>query len=220
MKLLRCSLLLSVSAGVLMAQAATTRPATARAGVVLVAGTDLVVDSIFLRANGGATLELNGIRPTELYLYARVTNRGRERWASRGVVFFTLFAGRAGDGERPGVSIVRGPPAPGVAPGTDTLLYGPFRTQVSIGGSIGPGQSIRVAGDIRNSRAPNTMFVANDKFYTLVTSIRATGDVDERNNESRRVVRFRVGAHREFDALWEPLVTSGGTVRVNAPPRP
>ncbi len=64
------------------------------------------------------------------------------------------------------------------------------------------------------------MFVTPDKFYTLLTTIRATGDVNERNNTSSRVVRFNVNASREFVATWEPLVTSGGTVRVNAPPRP
>jgi hypothetical protein len=228
MKLLRSALLLSVSAGSLMAQAATTRPTTVQAGMVLVAGTDLVVDSIGLEALpflGRVSGEPNEVHVQWLTVTARVTNRGRERWASRGEVGFNIFAGKEADGPTgrrepaQGVKVV--PAAPGVA--RQILApFGPFRAQASIPGSLASGQSRIITARVNNSNRESSTIFERDKYYTVISTIRATGDVDDSNNRSVRVGRVDTN-HRGRLVRWDPIAyrpTSDGTVRVNAPPRP
>jgi len=101
MMLLRSAMLLSLSAGALVAQGATTRPTLVQAGIVLVAGTDLVVDSIGLQALeflSSVSANKNHVTVRGMLITARVTNRGRERWASRGELGFNIFAGKEADG--------------------------------------------------------------------------------------------------------------------------
>jgi hypothetical protein len=228
MTLLRSAVLLSVSAGVLSAQAATTRPTTVQAGIVLVAGTDLVVDSIGLSALpflGGVSAEKDQVSVGTLIVSARVTNRGRERWASRGDVGFNIFAGKEADeptGRREpaqGVSVV--PRTSGLERAI-TAPFGPFRAQASIPGSLGSGESrIVIARVVNRNREGGTIF-ERDKYYTVISTIRAAGDVDASNNRSVRVGRVDVN-HRGLLVRWDPITyrpVSDGTVRVNAPPRP
>ncbi len=228
MMLLRSAMLLSVSAAALVAQAATTRPTTAQAGMVLVAGTDLVVDSIGLQALeflSSVSANKNHVTVRGMLITARVTNRGRERWASRGELSFNIFAGKEADGPTgrreptAGVSVVPG--APGIA---SAILapFGPFRAQASIPGSLGPGESRIVMARVFNANRQSHTVFERDKFYTVISTIRAAGETDESNNRSVRVGRVDVN-HRGLLVRWDPIALrsgSDGTVRVNAPPRP
>lgn len=228
MKLLRSAALLTVSAASLVAQVATTRPTTVQAGMALVAGTDLVVDSIGLQALrflSSVSADANHVNVQGLLVTARVTNRGRERWASRGELGFNVFAGKEEDGPTG-----RREPAAGVSvvPRTQGIVkvlvapFGPFRAQAPIPGSLAPGESRIVTARVVNaSRESNTVF-ERDKYYTVISTIRAAGETDASNNRSARVGRIDVN-HRGLLVRWDPIAYrsgSDGTVRVNAPPRP
>ncbi len=230
MSSLRSALFLILSAGTLSAQAAAPiRPTTAQAGAVLVAGSDLVVDSIDLsmpRALGsGVEAEGNQINARGLFVVARVTNRGRERWASRGEVGFSLSAGREEDAagrtrRRGGVSEVPG--SPGIF-GTVMAPFGPFSARATISGSIAPGESKMITAMVGNRNDQSRLIFERDKYYTVISTIRASGDVDESNNRSVRVGRIDANRRGTLLVNWEPIAyrsTSGGTVQVNAPPRP
>lgn len=95
MRRIRTVILLSGLAATVGAQA-TTRPRTAVAGAaVRTAGADLVIDSLDLVLSRGASAmaNANGVQVKGLVFVARVTNRGTERWASRGAIGFSLKAG-------------------------------------------------------------------------------------------------------------------------------
>jgi hypothetical protein len=230
MSVIHRTLLLIACSGTLHAQAATTRPTTAPAGAALAAGSDLVIDSIDFEVPVGpgfsVTAKKNAVRVNGLFVIARVTNRGGERWAARGSVGFKLSAGREEDeiaatrrAARGGVSVepdssavVRGLLAP----------FGPFSAETTIPGSLGPGESrvIKVMLGNRNDRSE--LIFERDKYYTVITTIRARGDMDQSNSRSARVGRVDA-MDRSLLLRWEPLAlrpSSGGSVQVNRPPSP
>ncbi len=226
---LRSALFFSLSAGTLSAQAAAPiRPTTAQAGMVLVAGSDLVVDSIGLAIprfpGSGAEAEGNQVNARGLYVVARVTNRGRERWASRGTVRFNLSAGREEDAagrtpRRGGASVV--PNSSGLH---DAVMapFGPFSAQATIAGSIAPGESKMITAMVGNRNDQSRLIFERDKYYTMMSTIIANGDVDDSNNRSVRVGRIDANRRGTLLVNWEPIAyrSSGGAVQVNAPPRP
>ena len=230
MSSLHSALFLILTAGTLSAQAAAPiRPTTAQAGMALVAGSDLVVDSIALTIpafpGSGAEAEGNQVNARGLYVVARVTNRGRERWASRGAVRFNLSAGREEDAagrtpRRGGASVV--PSSPGLARAV-MAPFGPFSAEATISGSIAPGESKMITAMVGNRNDQSRLIFERDKYYTVISSIRASGDVDESNNRSVRVGRIDANRRGTLLVNWEPIAyrsTSGGAVQVNAPPRP
>lgn len=232
MRLIRSILLLAGVAGTLSAQA-TTRPRTAVAGTVAsrTAGADLVIDSLDLvlsRTSGAsATVNGNGVQVKGLVLVARVTNRGTERWASRGAIGFSLKAGREedrGEGRRAagGVSTVPGQPSSGLG-ATVMAPFGPVNGEATIPGSLAPGESRVITLVVRNRADRAFVIFERDKYYTLEATIRTRGDVNEANDRSKRVGRFDAARER-LVARWESLVVldlpRGGSVQVTAPPRP
>jgi hypothetical protein len=231
MRLIRTVVLLSGLSVTLGAQA-TTRPTTAVAGtVVRPAGADLVIDNLDLKHTPGVgaavKVEANALRVTGLVMVARITNRGTERWAaSNASVGFSLKAGRAedaGEGRRAAGGVSTAPAQTSGALGRSVMApFGPFRAEARIPGSLAPGESREVTVLLKN-RAENLLVIfERDKYYTLEATLRTRGDVNPANNRSLRVGRFDMASSR-FQAQWEALVTptaAGGTVRVNAPPRP
>jgi hypothetical protein len=236
MSVIRSTLLLIACSGTLHAQAATTRPTTAPAGAALAAGSDLVIDSIDLVVpvvpGFSVAAENNAVRVTGLYVIARITNRGGERWAARGSVGFRLSAGREEDeiassrrAARGGVSVVPESKAAEnelVAPFVPLSPFGPFSAETTIPGSLGPGESRMIKVILRTRDNGSRIIFERDKYYTVLATIRARGDTDESNNRSARVVRVDA-AGRSLLLRWEPLAlrpSSGGSVQVNRPPQP
>jgi len=230
MSSLRSALFLLVSAGSLRAQAsAPIRPTTAQAGALLVPGADLVVDSIGLTIlpfpGAGASADGERVSANGVYVVARVTNRGRERWASRGQVGFSLSAGREEEAagrtpRRGGASVVEG--SRSIISGV-MAPFGPFSAQTTIPGSLAPGESKMIQAMVGNRNDQSRLIFERDKYYTVISTIRATGDMDESNNRSTRIGRFDAGRRGTLLVNWEPIeyrAISRGTVQVNAPPRP
>ena len=230
MHYLRSVVLLVCAVGSANAQA-TTRPTTEVAGtVVRTPGADLVIDSLDVRMATGIMADVdatrNSVQINGLVLVARVTNRGTERWAApRGAIGFALKAGREEDeaaGARPrgGVSTVPGQTS-GLARAI-TAPFGPFRAEAPVPGSLAPGESRVITVVLKNRNENAFVIFERDKYYTLIATLRTRGDVNGANNRSERVGRFDASRDRLI-TRWEPLKVvppSGGTVQVNAPPRP
>ncbi len=207
-----------------MAQAATTRPTTAQAGTVLAAGADLVVDSIGL-STAAATAEKDLLYVGSLRVTVCVTNRGSARWAAQGTLVFKMFRGREEDAPT-GRTVPRGRvtvvPKPDGSGRQFSAPFGPFTAWANIPGSLGPGESRILTAVMVNPDRQLNLKLVRDKYYTVISTIRASGDVDDSNNRSARVGRIDAN-DRGLLVQWDPIAfrpTSDGTVRVNAPPRP
>lgn len=199
--------------------------------MVLVDGTDLFVDEIGLIASPrilgtGAAADGDRVHVTGLYVTARVTNRGRERWASRGEVSFMLRAGRDGDAPASARRATEGVSTVPSSSGSSSILeravmapFGPFTALTSISGSLAPGESRVIRTLVGNRNEQSRLIFQRDKYYTVTSTLRATGDADASNNRSQRAGRF--DANRTGLLIsWEPITIGGaGAVRVSAPPR-
>ena len=225
---LRSASILVLSACALQAQM-TTRPTTAQPGTVVIVGADLIVTALNMTApnllGGGASEDGDRVSADGVFATANITNRGNRRWGARGSVGFTLAEGREADeapsGRRePSVGVSTVPGSPGILRGV-MAPFGPYRAEVSIPGSLGPGESRVVRVMLTTRTGSSRMILARDKYYTLTGTIRAAADLNESNNRATQVGRI-TAAGATLNVRWDPIAyraASEGTVRVNAPPR-
>jgi len=225
MSALRSVFVLLLSAGTLDAQAgAPIRPTAVPAGSVLVAGSDLIVDSMdFTSLVSGVQDGSRWINFSGMYVTARVTNRGDDRWASRGMVSFRLQEGR---GDAAAGPMTRRAPSGGVSvtpkdKDRPAIVGLPYNARTEIPGSLEPGESKMISALIRNRNQETRLFFERDKYFTLVSMISSRGDVNDSNNESVRLGRIGTSSGGRFLVQWEPIeYRKPGVIRVNPLPRP